>query len=548
MPLSAISSDDADIYTTRDRLVVLSLAAALGAKDWDKNARMLNSSFQSLPSDSSREYTHNDCVRIYQDAIKRAADSGCVGDDSARLYQSLCSLKGRRLDEIQARLEHIALAIEDLGTHADSADSAASLLESSAAGVDTRQSEDQITISKPLHIASHDADTSRRQVGEMADSGILAKDEPVAEEHPVSAAELTPELEDKLSEIDREPERVTATVLAMRPLANAVESHDHVDNDTHSETSAASKPQRSPVAMSFSDDGDLKRGSASSESGDASDAGETNTALSLAPGRCAVELELKPRVGDTDDDTVAAADTEAGGMEGSGAGYDQSRVLVPASSSGAKAAAPTLDEQQMRNWKKNINTVWRDISGHRLGSMFINPIKSADAPNYYEVIRQPLDLKTIKNRIRDEEITTTVEFYRDIMHMLMNALMYNAEDSEVYQMTMEIIPDAQACIEQLLQTEAAVNQPKAGGANAAVTDDDDDDDDTSAILPAPASVPAAGAAASAIATEALKSGDDESSRAGEVPLLHEADDSDSSVPTKRRRRVASERASKHLRA
>ncbi|KAJ2580966.1 hypothetical protein GGH95_002316 [Coemansia sp. RSA 1836] len=99
--------------------------------------------------------------------------------------------------------------------------------------------------------------------------------------------------------------------------------------------------------------------------------------------------------------------------------------------------------------------------------MFISPIKSADAPNYYEVIRQPLDLKTIKNRIRDEEITTTVEFYRDIMHMLMNALMYNAEDSEVYQMTMEIIPDAQACIEQLLQTEAAVNQPKAGGANAA---------------------------------------------------------------------------------
>ncbi|KAJ2629578.1 hypothetical protein GGF44_004242 [Coemansia sp. RSA 1694] len=546
MPLSAISSDDADSYTTRDRLVVLSLAAALGAKDWDKIARMLNSSLQPLPSDSAREYTHNDCVRIYQDAIKRAADSGCIGDDSARLYQSLCSLKGRRLDEIQARLEHIALAIEDIGTHADSA---ASRFESSAAGVDTRQSEDQTTISKPLHIASHDADTSRRQVSEIADSGILAKDEPVAEEHSVSAAELTPELEDKLSEIDREPERVTATVLAMRPLANAVESHDHVDDDTHSEMSAASKPQRSPVATSFSDDGDLKRGSASSESGDTSDAGETKTALSLAPGRRAVELELKPRVGDIDDDTVAAAaDTEAGGMEGSGAGYDQSRVSVPASSSGAKAAAPTLDEQQMRNWKKNINTVWRDISGHRLGSMFISPIKSADAPNYYEVIRQPLDLKTIKNRIRDEEITTTVEFYRDIMHMLMNALMYNAEDSEVYQMTMEIIPDAQACIEQLLQTEAAVNQPKAGGANAAVTDDDDDDDDTSAILPAPASVPAAGAAASAIATEALKSGDDESSRAGEVSLLHEADDSDSSVPNKRRRRVASERASKHLRA
>ncbi|KAJ2383617.1 hypothetical protein GGI23_007105, partial [Coemansia sp. RSA 2559] len=114
---------------------------------------------------------------------------------------------------------------------------------------------------------------------------------------------------------------------------------------------------------------------------------------------------------------------------------------------------PTIDEQQLKNWKKNITMVWRELSGHRFGSMFINPIKSADAPNYYDVIRKPMDLKTIKNRVRDEEITTTAEFYRDVMHMLMNALMYNAENTEVYQMAMEFIPDAQACIEQLLQTE-----------------------------------------------------------------------------------------------
>ncbi|KAJ1830363.1 hypothetical protein LPJ63_004976 [Coemansia sp. RSA 2711] len=173
------------------------------------------------------------------------------------------------------------------------------------------------------------------------------------------------------------------------------------------------------------------------------------------------------------------------------------------------------DEQQLKNWKKNINMVWRDISGHRFGSMFLSPIKSGDAPHYYEVIRKPLDLKAIKNRIRDEDITTTIEFYRDIMHMLMNALMYNAEDTDVYHMAMEILPDAQACIEQLQQTEAAVNKPK---------------DSPGPALPDTAS------------TASVVKADDESK--AEEP---EADDSDASLPAKRRRRIASERASKHLR-
>ncbi|KAJ2468193.1 hypothetical protein GGI02_003777 [Coemansia sp. RSA 2322] len=235
----------------------------------------------------------------------------------------------------------------------------------------------------------------------------------------------------------------------------------------------------------------------------------------------------------------AEPDIDYGAMED---GKDTARDSTPvlSASSTGRPASSTVDEQQMRNWKKNINTVWRDISGHRLGSMFVSPIKAADAPSYYEVIRRPLDLKTIKNRIRDEEITTTVEFYRDIMHMLMNALMYNAEDTEVYQMTMQIIPDAQACIEQLLQTEAAVNQPRGAGSGDGTTVEYADDVTNSAADGGDAG------ANSRIneAEEAAKGGNDD----GGSEMQADADDSDSSVPNKRRRRAASERASKHLRA
>ncbi|KAJ2815428.1 hypothetical protein FBU31_006933, partial [Coemansia sp. 'formosensis'] len=221
----------------------------------------------------------------------------------------------------------------------------------------------------------------------------------------------------------------------------ADEGHDHTDAGVHLTVSVTSKPH-SPTAASVS----------SSDNGDSvsSEPDEMMAPALPSPSRPVDELGLQDGISDSEIETGSVH------MDGE-AQHDQ----PTADSQDAKAAASSLDEHQLRNWKKNINTVWRDISGHRLGSMFNGPIKSADAPNYYDVIRHPLDLKTIKNRIRDDEIATTIEFYRDVMHMLMNALMYNAEDTEVYQMTMEIIPDAQACIEQLLQTEAAVNQPKA---------------------------------------------------------------------------------------
>ncbi|KAJ2056845.1 hypothetical protein GGI17_005979 [Coemansia sp. S146] len=539
MPLNAISPDS---YTTRDRLVVLSLAAVLGAKDWDKMARVLNNSFQPSSPNGAREYTHNDCVCIYQDAVKRVSDSGRANDENALLYESLYSLKGRRLDEIQERLEHIALAMEELGTQVDSADSH---LESSVVDGKITQAKAGPRTNESLAIASQEADTSR-QAAEIGEAGF--GDELAAKAYSISNSGPITESRGKLPEIVAhttiagEAECVTETGLATQQNGSASEAvgeaHSRIDADVCLKLPATSEPQ-SPATTNanFSNDGD----STSSESDDVDDVNEPLATTFLFPSQPVGESEFQAVISDSAVESSSVRMSDGAVQDQTPAEMEES---VPTDSHSAKAAAPSPDEQQIRNWKKNVNTVWRDISGHRLGSMFISPIKSADAPNYYEVIRQPLDLKTIKNRIRDDEIATTIEFYRDIMHMLMNALMYNAEDTEVYQMTMEIIPDAQACIEQLLQTEAAVNQPLAGG-NSGHHHVGTDDDDTFAMLSAPAPAPPSSTLAIA-AVSAVSGGDD--SRADETHHHHEADDSDSSVPTKRRRRVASERASKHLRS
>ncbi|KAI9303522.1 hypothetical protein BJ944DRAFT_101408 [Cunninghamella echinulata] len=104
-------------------------------------------------------------------------------------------------------------------------------------------------------------------------------------------------------------------------------------------------------------------------------------------------------------------------------------------------ATASKDDQRQKSWQKNVNLLWREIANHKNGAMFMNPIKEAQAPLYYDVVKYPMDLKTIKNRIRDGVIRTTAEFERDVILMLTNSLMYNKEGTEIYQMALEMLED-----------------------------------------------------------------------------------------------------------
>lgn len=78
------------------------------------------------------------------------------------------------------------------------------------------------------------------------------------------------------------------------------------------------------------------------------------------------------------------------------------------------------------------------ISQHRNGNIFHNPIKSSEAPDYHEIIKRPMDLKTIKARIKDGVTTSSLEFQRDVYLMFANAMMYNRPGSDIFQMAEEV--------------------------------------------------------------------------------------------------------------
>lgn len=78
------------------------------------------------------------------------------------------------------------------------------------------------------------------------------------------------------------------------------------------------------------------------------------------------------------------------------------------------------------------------ISQHRNGNIFHNPIKNSEAPDYHDIIKRPMDLKTIKARVKDGVISNSLEFQRDVYLMFANAMMYNRPTSDIYRMAEEV--------------------------------------------------------------------------------------------------------------
>ncbi|KIR62430.1 bromodomain-containing protein 8 [Cryptococcus bacillisporus CA1873] len=83
------------------------------------------------------------------------------------------------------------------------------------------------------------------------------------------------------------------------------------------------------------------------------------------------------------------------------------------------------------------------IASHRFGTIFESPVRKSDAPDYYSVIKRPMDLKTIKGKIKEGRIERIDELERDVLLMFSNAMMYNASDSQVYEMAKEMMKDCE---------------------------------------------------------------------------------------------------------
>ncbi|PCH41021.1 hypothetical protein WOLCODRAFT_16834 [Wolfiporia cocos MD-104 SS10] len=126
----------------------------------------------------------------------------------------------------------------------------------------------------------------------------------------------------------------------------------------------------------------------------------------------------------------------------------------PATQSRRAGRPPGTDTPAVsKRFQNMITMLHSQISQHRNGNIFHNPIRKIEAPDYHDIVKRPMDLKTVKARIKDGLISNSLEFQRDVYLMFANAMMYNRPGSEIYNMAEEMMLASEIHINTFRQTE-----------------------------------------------------------------------------------------------
>ena len=106
-----------------------------------------------------------------------------------------------------------------------------------------------------------------------------------------------------------------------------------------------------------------------------------------------------------------------------------------------KRGRPTLEKHPpnppklMTKMKKLMNFVinYQDSDDRVLSDAFMELPPRKELPDYYEVIRKPVDIKKIKSRISSHRYRSIDDLQEDFMQLCRNAQTYNMEGSLIYE-------------------------------------------------------------------------------------------------------------------
>ena len=96
------------------------------------------------------------------------------------------------------------------------------------------------------------------------------------------------------------------------------------------------------------------------------------------------------------------------------------------------------EDNEQHIWRRAVLFFLKDILKHRYAPLFSHPVREEDAPGYRKIVKHPIDLSVIRRRIEENSIQSVIELRRDLALMFLNALMFNREDYEVYDMVVEM--------------------------------------------------------------------------------------------------------------
>ncbi|PNS21927.1 Chromatin structure-remodeling complex subunit rsc1 [Sphaceloma murrayae] len=149
--------------------------------------------------------------------------------------------------------------------------------------------------------------------------------------------------------------------------------------------------------------------------------------------------------------------------------------------------ASTLPDEVWTGMLDVLNHIYdfRTSDGHDPSKVFHRKVNKRALPGYYDVIKEPVALSTIKAKINNKEYMTIQDFVRDFALIPHNAFVYNLPDAGAYQdgvvVKQQLEDQLKRLVEKNVITEEDAKLPYLGEIPAAddppVEDEEEDDDE-----------------------------------------------------------------------
>ncbi|XP_076804539.1 histone acetyltransferase KAT2A-like [Clavelina lepadiformis] len=79
-----------------------------------------------------------------------------------------------------------------------------------------------------------------------------------------------------------------------------------------------------------------------------------------------------------------------------------------------------------------LKMVVQSMKNHSSAWPFLEPVKKSEVPNYYDVIKAPMDLKTLGDQVKAKQYSTRATFIADAQKIFDNCRLFNSSDSDYY--------------------------------------------------------------------------------------------------------------------
>ncbi|XP_011494870.1 PREDICTED: transcription initiation factor TFIID subunit 1 isoform X2 [Ceratosolen solmsi marchali] len=95
-----------------------------------------------------------------------------------------------------------------------------------------------------------------------------------------------------------------------------------------------------------------------------------------------------------------------------------------------KAINPLLDDDDQVALSYILNTVVNDrLKAMQEATQFLKPVNKKIIKDYYNIIKRPMDLESVSNKIAAHKYHSRAEFMRDIQQIVNNCVLYNGDKS-----------------------------------------------------------------------------------------------------------------------